>query len=111
MNNSLLKTILFLLLLQACVDNNVSTQNSIEAFKKVILKTEGQAEFFYWEMEDAAAVWGFELGTITALDEYRDSLKLALGEEKYQMAVEKEAVQNLEKSLIEPEEDGDRISH
>ena len=107
---SLIKTILILLIICGCTVIKKSEKWSIEDEKKVVLKEEGPAEFFYWEMEDQEYLWNVELGEIDAIDAYKDSLKLVLGEEKYNLAVRNESIQDLDKALIEKAENGDRIN-
>ena len=102
--------ILIIFLLQGCKSAYVPEMNSIGNAKKVMLKAEGQEEFFYWELKDEEKLWGFESGEIEALNQYQDSLKLTLGIQKYESAIKKEFARNLEKSLIEEEENGDRIN-
>ncbi|NNE15675.1 MAG: hypothetical protein HKN51_11900 [Saprospiraceae bacterium] len=92
--------------------------NEVEAFesrsisdeKKVILKQDGQDEFVYWEMKDEKKLWGFYLGNIKGLKNYRDSIKLKLGDELFKSSVEKESIQTLDKSLLDNEKNGDRIN-
>lgn len=108
--NILIKTILILFLIQGCSDNHESEKWSIEREKKVLLKEDRQEQFFYWEMEENESLWDYNLGDVNALTEYTDSLKLILGEEKYNIAVQNESIQDLDKSLLEDIEDGDRIN-
>ena len=108
--DGLIKTVLILLIMHGCTANQEPIKQSIEGVNKVFLKKEGHEEFFYWEMNDEEYVWGLELGKINALNGYKDSIKLTLGEEKYNTAIRNESKQDLEKSLIEEEENGDRIN-
>lgn len=109
--NKLIATILILIFsLQGCKDTKDHEINSIEREKKVILKKEGQEEFFFWELKDEKRLWEFELGEVEALKQYQDSLKLTLGNQKYESAIKKESAQDLDKSLIREEENGDRIN-
>lgn len=103
-------TIIIILFIQGCKDTKDHEINSIERVKKVILKEEGQEEFFFWELKDEKSLWEFELGEVEALKQYQDSLKLALGNQKYESAIKKESAQDLEKSLIGEEENGDKIN-
>ncbi len=109
--NKLITTIIILsLILLGCKDAKHHESNSIEKAKKVLLKKDGYEEFFYWELADEKSLWEFELGDVKALNQYQDSLKLELGNKIYESAIKKESIQNLEKSLIEKEENGDRIN-
>ena len=73
-----------------------------------ILKEDGAAIFRYWELENDQRLWAEELGKIPFLSEYRDSLKMILGEEEFTKAVQKEATQNLEKRIIPDTLNGDK---
>ena len=99
-----------LIIIQGCVRSNKPEVKSIEEVKKVILKKEGAEEFCYWEFEDKESILKFELGDVSALKGYKDSLKLALGEKLYTTAVKNESIQNLDTNLIKEEENGDRIN-
>lgn len=107
MKSLILKILLLMVFLQGCKDANVHEVNSIEKNEKVLLKEEGQEEFFYWELKDEERLWGFEIGEVGALNQYRDTLKLELGHQKYESAINNESIQNLDKTFIE-EENGDR---
>tara|TARA_B100000497_G_scaffold125312_1_gene161557 strand:+ start:222 stop:986 length:765 start_codon:yes stop_codon:yes gene_type:complete len=107
MNDLLRPIILFLLLIQnlsvlICQDSNL-----FESATKVVLLEEGKEEFFYWELKNESHLWNEEIGNLSALNHYRDSLKLELGSKTYLSAIAKEARQNLEVSLIEK---ADRIN-
>ena len=104
--------LLFLLatLGQSCKSTNNQDNNLLETAKKVILIKEDPKEFIYWELEAENKLWEFELGALPALSKYRDSLKLVLGRNKFELAIQKESIQNLEKSAIELEENGDKIN-
>ncbi len=93
-----------------CETSKVYQDLSIDEANKILLHKNGNEEMFYWELDDEKNLWEFELGHITALKLYRDSIKFELGDNKYKSAIQKESVQNLEKSLIENEENGDRIN-
>lgn len=108
---TILQSILILIILQGCTPSNPhSVRKSINDEKKVLLKKEGPEEFFYWEIEDDKSVWSMELGAVIALNAYKDSLLIALGDDRYKKALKKESTQNLDKGLINNEENGDRIN-
>jgi len=102
--------ILLAVLIQGCKILKQQQFKPVEWTEKVMLKKEGQEEFFYWELKDENILWGFELDEIRGLNKYKDSLVLELGNEKLESALEKETTQNLKKSLIEKEVDRDRIN-
>jgi len=108
--NAIIKLLMLLIILQGCVGRNSSDIETIEVEKKVILKKNGAEEFFYWELEDKESIWNYKLGEVSALFAYKDSVKFALGEEIYNSAVRKESIQDLDLSLIEKEENGDKVN-
>lgn len=93
-----------------CKTTDIHYGTALDKTKKVILKEMGAEEFFYWEMKDEERLWELEIGDAKALALYRDSLRLSLGDRKYQEAIDKESAQNLDRSLIDNEKDGDRIN-
>ncbi|NNC94211.1 MAG: hypothetical protein HKN92_01535 [Chitinophagales bacterium] len=102
----LIRILILTLLIQAC--NTEIT--SFKKLEKVVLKTDGVEEFFYWEFQAEDFLWQKETGIANGIDLYCDTLNLILGEKRYQSAVERESVQNLDTALIRAEEDGDRIN-
>ena len=106
----LILTFLVLSILQSCSTQKVVAKKSISGLDKIVLKEEGPEEFFFWEMDNQESLWNFELGPVPAIEAYKDSLKLALGDNKYEEAVKKESIQNLDPSLLEKVENGDRIN-
>lgn len=103
-------TIILIVLIQGCKDTKEPEINSIESEKKVIINEEGNEEFFFWELKDEKDLWEFDLGEVEALKQYQDSLKLALGSQNFESAVKKESAHDLKKSLIDEEENGDKIN-
>ena len=101
---------LLMLVLQGCHTSRSLNLSAAHKASKVILAQEGPAEFLYWELETNPDLWSLDLGAVNALEAYRDSLALALGKAKFEAAVHKEAVQNLEKHLLKNEKNGDRIN-
>lgn len=112
MNKSILIILLLLSMLVnvGCNENTMQKIDLFDSAKKVILKENGQEQFLYWELKDDNSLWEFNLGDIDALMLYRDSLKLVLGDETFKSAVAKESDANLDKTLIEGEENGDRVN-
>jgi len=102
--------ILLAVLIQSCKILKQQQFKSVEWTEKVMLKKEGQEEFFYWELKDENILWKSKLGKVKEINKYKDSLMLALGIEKYELAIEKESAQNLEKSSIENDKDKDEIN-
>jgi len=109
MKNMLLFTLMSVMLI-GCISNKVVRKITLQKTEKVVLKKEGPAEFFYWEMDNAKQLWKSELGAVTSLYKYRDSLKIELGGEGLKQAIKKEATQTLPKNQIEKEENGDAIN-
>ncbi len=97
-------------ILLGCNTSIPNEGNRLEDEKKVVLKLEAQEEFFYWELKDEDSLWDFDLGEVSGLIEYRDTLKVKLGNQIYQSAIKRESTQNLEISLIAKEDNGDRIN-
>jgi hypothetical protein len=108
--NKIIKVILILIIIQGCVGSKLPEVKSIEVANKVVLKKDGKEEFFYWEFENNDSIWNYNLGNISALNKYKDTLKFTLGEKKYKTAVRNESVQVLDTSLIGNETNGDRIN-
>jgi hypothetical protein len=106
----ILKAFIILILLQGCEGSNKSEEKSIANVKKVVLKVEGADEFCYWEFEDNESLFKFDLGEVSALNSYKDSLKWALGKKSYIAAISKESTQKLDTKLFKNELDGDRIN-
>ena len=102
-------TILIFLFLLGCKTTSKDF-NFIEFAEKVELRSEGSEEFFYWEVQDVPQLWELEVGNFEYLNRYKDTLLISLGKETYDSAIEAESVQNLEKSLLEGENDGDKIN-
>lgn len=66
------------------------------AKKNAIVLVENQPEIYlYWELDDADYLWSDSIGEVKALQTYRDSLKLVLGEALLQETIEKESTQEL----------------
>lgn len=77
---------------------------------KVVLERNGAAEFVYWELPDTVQLWGSELGQVTALLQFRDSLRMVLGAERFMDTIEKERRQDLDPALIAKETNGDKVN-
>lgn len=58
-----------------------------------LLKTEGEAIFQYWELDQAPYLWAFDIGELSELKQFKDTLRTALGIEQFIAVVEKEATQ------------------
>ncbi|MGB5497545.1 MAG: hypothetical protein WBM77_01295 [Maribacter sp.] len=97
-----------LMLLIGCSSKKFVEQTTFLKLEKIILKEEGFAQFFYWEIDDVKQLWEPELGDVNYLFKYRDSLKQALGTYVLEQAIEKEETQSLEKEIIVVAADGDR---
>lgn len=110
MDKQLIPIILLLLMIIGCGEVTPPTIQSIDKEKKVVLKKEYPEEYSYWEFDDKPGFWGLETGSVKAIKEYKDSVKQALGNQTYQQAIKKETETNLDKALIEKEENGDRIN-
>ena len=100
--------VISLIVLTGCNTSKIIRQNAFLKQEKVMLKEEGPAQFFYWEIENVNELWDSNPGDIEKLIAYRDSLKIALGEDGLNRAIKKEATQSLAKEVIETAEDGDR---
>jgi len=101
---------LLILFFQGCNFIKSNENKSIEGLEKVMLFNDGSTEFYYFELENKDELWESELGEITALEKYKDSLKLQLGNKKYEEAIKKESQQTLGAHLLERALDGDSIN-
>lgn len=103
--------IISFLILFGCKPIRVNFENPINYDQRVILLEEGTVQFFYWEFYDSDKLWNATLGQVPELDKYKDTLKMSLGEKKYQLSIEKESSQNVGTSILKmKEEDGEKIN-
>ena len=86
---------------------SMTDYNAFEEAEKVVLAGIGAAEFVYWELPENERLWGEAIGKVPALEQYKDSLKQALGDQIYTETINKEASQNLPKSVLENIENDD----
>ncbi len=110
LHEKILVAILIITFVIGCQHHPKSGWNTLKKIEKVILKEDGQEQFFYWEMDNETRLQEFTLGEVKDLNEYRDSLKLILGSSIYEETIEKKSSQSLSKALLKEEQNGDRIN-
>ncbi len=92
-----------------CKSSNPASFSLIK-LDPTVLAENGTEVFQYWELDNDKTLWKFDPGEVQAIGVYRDSLKMVLGQERYEHAILKEASQNLKTDKqIEPE-NGDMIN-
>ncbi len=91
----------------ACKPVKIHSELFLKEESKVLLGQEGAIEFFYWEIQNDEKLWGPELGQVDGIKEFRDSLKIKLGELSYKATIEKESTQGLDDRNPDDEIDGD----
>ena len=96
-------------LMYGCKEEKPNISKWSEA-EQIMLKKEGHEEFFYWQLEDDKSLWEPISYELQQLKEYEDTLKLILGDEKWNQTVQKEATQELDSRLILQEDNGDKIN-
>lgn len=105
-----LKPILFTLLIavNCCAGSAQDRKFNIDEQSKTPLAIEGLAEFFYWEFDDNEILWDLEIGELSGINDFRDSLNLKLGQPRFEQVVNKESTQSLDEELLLTEINGDR---
>jgi len=96
-------------LLTNCQNNKTEQLFSLKELAPVVLETKGKEIFQYWQLENKSLLWATDLGQVTALKSYRDSLEIVLGKESFDRAVKKEASQSNTADTL-PSENGDLIN-
>lgn len=92
-------------------DTDTSVENLLmKDVKKIILSKEGTTEFFYFELKDRPEIWTSNPGNILAIQSYRDSVLLQLGNSKYEQTVLRESIQNLKSKHLKTAINGDSIN-
>ncbi len=99
-----------LFLLTGCSIRSTTRRATVTQWHKVILKEDPPALFLYWDIHDTDDLWNTTLGDVPALRDYRDTLRMVLGEERLERAIREEATRTLSRDELEGVEDGDRIN-
>lgn len=98
--NKPLSIVIFILFI-GCGTSQFFKQTTFLKMEKTILKEEYPEQFFYWELDNTKQLWESELGETSYLNQYKDSLKMELGEEGLDKAIKNEQTQNIEKYHLE----------
>lgn len=69
-------------LIVGCTTTHPAAHKSFILIDKVILEEDPPAQFFYWDLENEDHLWSSELGKVTAMWAYQDTLQKVLGVEK-----------------------------
>lgn len=84
------KLILLICFIGLCISCKETEKKTPEPFvldlntlTPTILKQDGEEIHQYWELDDRAELWSTDFVVGKAIQEYRDSIKMALGQEKY----------------------------
>jgi len=106
----LLTPILLTLLIgvTGCVASGLDRKFNIYEQSKTPLGIEGLAEFFYWEFDENELLWGLEIGELSGIKGFRDSLNLRLGQSRFEKVINKESTQSLDEELLLTAINGDR---
>jgi len=109
-NKRLSINIVILAIFIGCGTNQFIQQTTFLSLKKTIMKEEYPEQFFYWDIDNSKQLWKPELGDVSYLNQYRDSLSMELGEEGLEQAIKNEQTQSIDKYLLHKGEYRDTIN-
>jgi len=101
---------LFIFGILGCEPSSSDSDFNINEQWKTSLGNNGAEEFLYWDIDEDTSLWSLEIGEVNGIESFRDSLKLLLGDAKYEAVINKESTQKLDKDLLLGETDGDKIN-
>lgn len=106
----MLKSVLYLLVslfIISCSDKSAELFSLVE-LKPVLIKEDGAELFQYWELANQAFLWGFDLGELEHINEYRDALIERLGTKNFEKFVSAEAGQHAKPDSLSAATFGDK---
>ena len=81
--------------LLGCISSGVKQTVSLQTIAPVILKKNGNEIFHYWQLPNEPSLWETKLGTVPALELFRDSLKNILGNERFTQILYRQSSQDV----------------
>ena len=97
------------IVLTGCQGSETDTVFSLYNIEPVVLKKEGNEIHQYWDLENEELLWESHIGQGIALNKYKDSLYVILGNEKFQQVINKEATQK-SRATLPDSANGDKIN-